>query len=62
MRDFENLYALWLQHLSGNVTAKTETAASVTQLINFLELGSTQVPKFPALVCYMVIAESFVVS
>ncbi|WP_299409868.1 hypothetical protein [Acaryochloris sp. IP29b_bin.148] len=59
MRDFESIYALWLQHLSGNVKEDTgaEAEASVTRLINFLELGSTEIPVFPALLGYMTISQ-----
>ena len=62
MREFETIYALWLQHLSGNVTDPAEAEASVTRLINFLGLGSTDIPDFPALIGYMVIGDNFVVS
>ncbi|WP_346293016.1 hypothetical protein [Sphaerothrix gracilis] len=62
MREFETLYALWLQDLSGNVTDSTEAATAATRLINFLELGSSEIPDFPALVGYMTIGETFVVA
>ncbi|MDJ0703458.1 MAG: hypothetical protein QNJ46_09280 [Leptolyngbyaceae cyanobacterium MO_188.B28] len=62
MREFETLYALWLQNLSGNVSDRTETDVSTTRLINFLKLGSSNIPEFPALIGYMVIGESFVVN
>ena len=62
MREFETIYALWLQNLSGNVTDSAEAEASTTRLINFLELGSSAIPAFPALIGYMVIGESFVVA
>ncbi|MEM9903557.1 MAG: hypothetical protein AAF921_00840 [Cyanobacteria bacterium P01_D01_bin.44] len=59
MREFETIYALWLQYLSG--TAKggtgTEAEASATRLINFLELGSTDIPAVPALIGYTTISE-----
>ncbi|MBE7382950.1 MAG: hypothetical protein F6J95_016230 [Leptolyngbya sp. SIO1E4] len=62
MREFETIYALWLQSLSGNITNSEEAEASATRLINFLELGSTEIPEFPALIGYMVIGDSFAVS
>ncbi|NER81021.1 MAG: hypothetical protein F6K42_15925 [Leptolyngbya sp. SIO1D8] len=62
MREFETIYALWLQSLSGNITNSEEAEASTTRLINFLELGSTEIPEFPALIGYMVIGDSFVVT
>ena len=61
MREFETIYALWLQYLSGNVTNSTEADASSMRLINFLELGSSDIPDFPALIGYMTIGDSFVV-
>ena len=62
MREFETLYALWLQYLSGHAPNPTEAEAAVTRLINFLGLGSTDIPDFPALVGYMVIGDDFVVT
>ncbi|MGD1951209.1 MAG: hypothetical protein ACFB14_16390 [Leptolyngbyaceae cyanobacterium] len=61
MQRFESIYAIWLQHLSGDVKGGTdadnEAKASATRLINFLELGSTDIPAFPALIGYMTISE-----
>ncbi|MEM1255797.1 MAG: hypothetical protein AAGI69_25440 [Cyanobacteria bacterium P01_H01_bin.21] len=61
MQRFESIYAIWLQHLSGDVKggsdADNEAKASATRLINFLELGSTDIPAFPALIGYMTISE-----
>ena len=62
MREFETIYALWLQNLSGNASDSTEADASTARLINFLELGSSDIPEFPALIGYMAIGESFVLS
>ena len=61
MREFETIYALWLQHLSGNITDSSETEAATTRLINFLALGSSDIPDFPTLIGYMTIGEDFVV-
>lgn len=62
MREFETMYALWLQSLSGHAIDSAEAEASTTRLINFLELGSSEIPEFPALIGYMVIGDSFVVN
>lgn len=62
MREFETIYAFWLQSLSGNVVDSDEAGASSTRLINFLKLGSSEIPDFPALIGYMVIGDSFVVA
>ncbi|MGD2180620.1 hypothetical protein [Lusitaniella coriacea] len=62
MREFETIYALWLQSLSGHAIDSAEADASTTRLINLLELGSSEIPAFPALIGYMVIGENFVVN
>ena len=55
MREFESIYMQWLQYLSGNVANREEADLSSMRLINFLGLGSSTIPEFPALLGYMVI-------
>ena len=60
MSTFEVMHDLWLQHLSGtaNEDAEAQAAAGVAanQLIDFLGLGSTDIPAIPALLGYMTIS------
>lgn len=61
MNTFEVMHDLWLQDLSGttNDSADAQTAAQAAskQLIDFLGLGSTDVPPIPSLVGYMTISD-----
>jgi hypothetical protein len=62
MNEFEGFYNLLLQKLSGTIPDNPESQAEAnsasTRLINFLGLGSTNIPAIPALIGYMVIGES----
>lgn len=61
MADFEREYNLLLQDLSGtaadNSASQAAAKAASTRLINFLTLGSTDIPAIPALIGYMVIGD-----
>ena len=62
MRDFESIYAQWLQYLSGSAADREEAARASTRLVNLLGLGSSAIPEYPASIGYMAIGESFVVA
>lgn len=59
MKKLEVIHDLWLQHLSKTVTDNPDSRAAAkaasTQLIDFLKLGSTEIPEIPALLGYMAI-------
>jgi hypothetical protein len=57
MEEFEAIYNLWLQYLSGQVTDLEEAERSSMRLINLLGLGSSDIPEFPPLLGYMAIAD-----
>jgi len=61
MSTFEVLHDLWLQQLSDTANANDEAQAAAqaaaNQLIDFLGLGSTDIPEIPNLVGYMTITD-----
>lgn len=60
MSTFEVMHDLWLQQLSGTANedadAQAAAQAAANQLIDFLDLGSTDIPEIPPLLGYMTIS------
>lgn len=55
MEKFKADYSFWFGYLAGNITNTTEANNARTRLINYLDLGSSDILKAPALIPYMVI-------
>ncbi|MBT9314470.1 hypothetical protein [Leptothoe spongobia] len=61
MQEFQSTYNLRLQELSGTAIAGIGSRDVTYRLLNLLQLGTSTIPDFPAMLGYMAIGDDFVV-